>query len=386
MGTIRNVFRRKGRAFLTIFGITIGVFALVVMGAMAEKLNLLVDGGIRYYGDKVTVTDAGATGTFGGPLSLKKVREIERVDGVARASASLAMLLDNDANQVSMGVPPMIMASHLPQQGFEKFDVRYPSGRALKPGDKGVVTLGCDMAVKLDGKVGETVKVRGKEFEVVGILGRTLTAPDQCVNMPLADGQALLLKDLPATVRDHVDPDDLCTAIAVYPEDGVDPEKLAKTIGHDVDGIKAAGPNAFKDSVGASMKLFNGIIFSVALIALIVGGMSVVNTMTMAVAERTREIGIRKAIGASSFAIVRQFVAESGLIGLVGGLTGLALGAAAAAALNAGGAADGTQLFLVTTRLSVGALTFAIVLGVTSGLYPAYHAARLNPVRALRYE
>jgi putative ABC transport system permease protein len=280
----------------------------------------------------------------------------------------------------------MIMGTDLRAGSHEKFKITYTEGRALRAGDRGVVVLGCDMAEKLGGTVGGTVKVRGKVFTVVGIADRTLTAPDQCVTMSLRDAQKLYMKDLPAAVRGQVDETDLCTSIAVYPEAGVDPEKLAKTVDHKIDGIKASGPNAFKDSVGASMQMFNGIIFSVALIALIVGGMSVVNTMTMAVAERTREIGIRKAIGASSFAVVRQFVAESGVIGLVGGLSGLALGAAAAAALNAGGAAEGTQLFLVTSRLALGALTFAIFLGVTSGLYPAYSAARLSPVRALRYE
>ena len=386
MGTIRNVFRRKGRAFLTIFGITIGVFALVVMGAMAEKLNLMVDGGISYYGDKVTVTDAGASGPFGGPLSLSKVGEIEKLDGVLRASASLAMLLDPKSTAVSMGVPPMIMASDSRADGYEKFEITFSEGRAVRAGERGAVALGIDMAKKLKGSVGGTVKIRGEKFTVVGIAERTLTRPDQTVMMGLADGQRLFLQDLPVAVRDQVDSKDLCTSIAVYPASGVNPEKLATFVGAEVNGIKAAGPKAFKDSVGASMKMFNGIIFSVSLIALIVGGMSVVNTMTMAVAERTREIGIRKAIGASSFAIVRQFIAESGLIGLVGGVTGIALGTAATVVLNAGGAAEGTQLFLVTSRLALGALAFALFLGVTSGLYPAYSASRLSPVRALRYE
>ena len=135
-----------------------------------------------------------------------------------------------------------------------------------------------------------------------------------------------------------------------------------------------------------STKLLNSIIFGVAVISLLVGGLSVVNTMTMSVFERTREIGIRKAIGASHRQIVGQFLGESATIGFLGGVAGLALGWLTTLALNAAGNQAGTALFLLTSRLALGAVLFALLLGVVSGLYPSWHAARLNPVAALRYE
>jgi putative ABC transport system permease protein len=384
MRIFRNVFRRKMRAFLTIFGITIGVFALVVMGSMAEKINLMVDGGTRYYRDKVVIADASTPtgGVSTTPIAVSRIQEIEAVPGVARASAGIYLMLDKDSGMSMNG----IVGDDLRSKGYETFELRLAEGRDLTPSDRGVAVVGCDIAKALGAKVGGTVNLRGTSFEVVGLYDKTLTAPDNTVVISLYDAQQLLYTQLPKIVQEQVNPDDLATDITAYPAPGVDADQLASTIEGTVSNVSASGPQAFIDQFKSATKIFNSIIFGVAFISLLVGGLSVVNTMTMSVLERTREIGIRKAIGASHRQIVGHFLGESAFIGFLGGATGLVLGWIAAVVVNALMEKSGTVLFLVTPRLAIGAVAFAIILGLASGFYPSFHAARLKPVLALRYE
>ena len=122
------------------------------------------------------------------------------------------------------------------------------------------------------------------------------------------------------------------------------------------------------------------------MISLIVGGMSIINTMAMSVAERTREIGIRRAIGASRRRVVRELMTESGVIGAIGGLVGATLGAAIVLLVNEAMRTSGTILFELSVANLAFAVGFSTVLGVVAGLFPAWSAARLDPVAALRYE
>jgi putative ABC transport system permease protein len=385
MRTIRNVFRRKLRASLTIFGITIGVFALVVMGAMAEKITLLVDGGTRFYSDKVTVSQESMGGFSVSPLSLDKIRELEDMDGVQVASADITLTLTQEQG-AAFGLPDLVMGSDLRGLDLESFSVGYSSGRELTGEDQGKAVIGADMVRKLNARVGDTITVRERQFEVIGVMNKTFTMPDTSVYIPFVDAQDLFFEELPDLVRQHLDKRQLATGITIYPDAGVNPDELALQIKEKMPDFEAIGPQKFKEQVTDSTRIFTTIVFGVAIISLLVGGLSVINTMTMSVFERTREIGIRKSLGATNGMVIKQFLGESAFIGLVGGVSGLALGWLFVTIANSAGEDSGTVIFLLTTRLTLGSVLFAVVLGIMSGMYPAWHGARMNPVEALRYE
>ncbi len=388
MRLLRNLARRRLRTALTVSGITIGIWALVVFGSMADKISSIVAMGSDYYAGKIVVTDKSG-GTFAdGPMEIALVDAIAAIDGVAAAVPGVSTLLDPESAG-GPSIPDMIVGV-LPgaDQGHRSFDFHYAQGRALSAADAGslVAVLGSDLARKTGKGVGDTLEIRGMAFDIVGILEPTLTAPDTTVLVPLAAAQEIFLGDLPPVLRQDLAADRLATDITVYPDEGADVDALASRIEADIPNASAMTATEFDDVVGSSVAIFNAIIVGVALISLIVGGLSVINTMAMSVAERTREIGIKRAIGGSRARVIRELVSEAGLIGLLGGLLGLALGSVVVVLANEAGRGSGTILFLLTPKTAIFAVGFSTILGVVAGIVPAWNAARLDPVAALRYE
>jgi putative ABC transport system permease protein len=387
---MRDLGRRKLRTTLTILGITIGIWALVVFGSMANKINALVEGGSTYFADKVSLSaDAGMGGFSSAPMPLAMADLVAAIDGVDVVVPEVMLLLDDEMGAVSMSMPPMIQGSVAgSDDGLETFELRYAQGRALAAADEGrlVTVLGSDIARKFDAGVGDSIALRGVEFEVVGVLEPTLTAPDQTAMVPLRAAQELFVASLPPMVRESVDADAVTTSMTVFPEAGVDPDALARRIEAELPDVTAMSGQDFDEQIGSSMSILNAILIGIALISLVVGGLSVVNTMAMSIAERTREIGIKRAIGGSRLRIVRELVTEAGLIGFIGGAIGLALGALVVTFVNDAGRSSGTVLFDLTTGTAITAVLFSTILGALAGFVPALHAARLDPVSALRYE
>src|SRR5512146_993767 len=390
MRYLRNLGRRKARTTLTVLGITSGIWALVVFGSMANKINALVEGGSTYYEGKLSLSDSsgGMGGFSSAPMSLQTADEGRGIDGVNVVVPAVMMLMD-DVGAVNMGVPPMITGEIAgSDEGLETFDLNYAEGRAIERSDEGslVTVLGSDIALKYDKHVGDTMELKGIPFEVVGVLEPTLTAPDQAASVPLSAAQRLFFESLPPVVRGSLRQSDLVTSMTVYPDAGVDPEILADRIEAKIPSVAAMTVADFNEQIGGATAILNSILVGIALISLAVGGLSVINTMAMSVAERTREIGIKRAIGGGRLRIVRELVTESALIGFLGGASGLILGAALVTLVNEAGRSSGTILFQLTTGTAITAVGFSTVLGALAGLIPAMHAARLDPVAALRYE
>ncbi len=392
---VRNLTRRKLRSFLTISGIVIGIVALTTMGALANNFNALLDGGAKYYAGYVPVADANSNGvTSGAVLPLSKQSEIAAVPGVARVFPTISVAArPGDLQVVSLGLPDFIASYDPAENNYSSFKTSFASGGDVT--GSGQIVLGSNFAKEFNKHVGDTITLPIKPsdatadfaqhtYAITGILKQTLTQPDTGAYVTLADAQQLFKEQLPLALQANFDASLYATGFDVYGTPGTNLDRLADRINAQVSGVKAQKPTKIVAALLAGGALFTEITTAAALLALVIGGLAVINTMIMAVSERVREIGLKKAVGATTWAVMREFMLESSFIGLLGGLIGFRLGVALTTLMNAAMPASQGAIFLVTPSLAVLCVGFALGLGTLAGIIPAFRASRLDPVTALR--
>lgn len=426
MEILRNMWRRKFRTFLTVMGITIGMFAFTVMGSMALKLNKMIDGGKKYITGQITVMPKGSSfmGGSASTLPVDLLNKIAKVDGAEAVEGSVSLMVDepnpDDPTGAGMGmsqpatVYSMDPASNFKNKNWSTLDMK--EGRIIdKNSAENDIAIGCNVALDKGWKVGDKVTIRKREFNIVGILDKTMTGPDSYVFMNIKPARELYVEANPflkslkvqadntANISDKelakLSPEaraqiiqsksfkmeDISDSASVSWKDGVDSEALSNTIKDQFkNDVLVLSPKKMGEQIDQASATMNAIIWGAALLALVVGLFSIVNTMVMSISERTKEIGIKKALGASNASIAREYTIEAGLIGLLGGATGMGLGVMTALLLNNKMASKGAEIFLIQGSFLIDVLIFSFVVGIIAGVIPAMRASKLRVVDAIR--
>ena len=396
MEIFRNLWRRKVRTSLTVIGIVMGIFALTTMGAMAEHFDTLIGGGITYYGNSIQVADdKGSSFAMGGSLmDLSTAARIAKVPGVAAVFPEVMVDAKPGSTDVmSFGIPDYIANWDPAENRYSAFKMSLAQGSWVDDASRGQVDLGSSMASEFHMKVGDSIylPVRPSDakpdfvnhrFTVVGIINQTLTAPDSGAYVSLHDAQMIQGDSLSTALTGGVDPYQVVSGAVAYGKSGVNLDTLANRITDQVPTVKATKPSTLVNSFKAGGAVFTFMTTAAAMLALIIGGLSVVNTMLMSVSERVREIGLKKAIGARTRHILSEFLAEAALIGLIGGVVGYLLGLALTTLLDGSNPSGG--LFLVTPASPPWPSASRWRWARWRGCCPPSEPLRMDPVRALR--
>jgi putative ABC transport system permease protein len=394
--SLSHVKKSKMRSWLTVIGIVIGVAAVVAIISIGQGLQESVQANLGGLGaDLITVTPGfsrasngfGGMGVASGNINLtdrdanaiKQVPGVLYVNGMVSGSSDIKLGTEKTSVPVS-GVDTSVWRSMV--------TTKLEAGRYLQPGDSNAVVIGNSLAhttflqpITLN----RPITIGGRSFKVVGILvssGVGFGGGDNAVYMPADYARQVITTNLSrnqfTSIMVKVADPAIATSIATAITQKLMPERHVNPRTQDFTVTAFAAIQQQITSIVQSISLF---LAAIAAVSLLVGAVGIANTMFMSVMERTRQIGLLKALGATDNEVMKLFIMESGLFGFFGGIIGIIFGILISVMISAVGLSA-----VVTPQLLIFALAFSVFVGVLSGVAPAKSAAKMNPVDALRFE
>jgi len=392
----------KLRSGLTILGIVIGVAAVIAMLALGEGAQNTITGSISGIGTNLLFVFSGSTtDTVRNPRPLTLEDSQAIADQFAAPDVqAVAPVLQTSGEATFEGQKQSTTIEGVTPDFFPVRNYNLTEGTPISEADilerASVVLLGPDVADQLfdrrDGVTGETIRIEGQPFRVIGVLeskgGGSFGSQDNVVVIPFSTAQARLVRRSPADRVDIIFVQAVSAEAVPQASDEIAQILRARhrtPIGADDFTIfTQADFLSVANTVTGVLTIFLG---GIAAISLLVGGIGIMNIMLVSVTERTREIGLRKALGARKRDILIQFLTESSLLSLFGGLLGILLGWLISIVVGRIAANSGTPFTpLIGINAVLLATLFSAAVGLFFGIYPANRAANLEPVEALRYE
>ena len=414
--SLNILLHSKLRSWLTIIGIIIGIAAVVSIISISEGAQQQLESRLGTFGaDIITITPgfsrAMGPGSFGRGGNFEFGRESSSADTKNLTSKDILMLKNIPNIEYIMGqisgredLTYMTKTATLSITGVETgvwkeiTTEQLASGRFLTNGDTYSVVLGGNIVSSTfeDGiPLNSKVTIGGKSFKVIGILeeGRSVYMPIDIARNILEDASGDYFDSISVKLEDISLSNETITSITgrlMLSHGIIDTSKKDFTV---------SSPTSMQETIQETMNTMTLFLGAIAAISLIVGAVGIANTMFTSVLEKTKEIGIMKAIGAQDKDIMSIFLLNSALIGLIGGIGGVLLGSLASTAISSLGGIQtavggGGRGFLggfgssayVSLEFIIGALLFSVLIGMLAGAIPAYRASKLKPVDALRYE
>jgi putative ABC transport system permease protein len=385
------------RSLLTLLGIAIGIMAIISLMALGEGMQQAVTGELSSLSDVIIVSTGGNfISSFGGGGSTnhyftqRDITDVQRIQGVKEVSTQLSgnALAEYNGKTTIVSLTGMSVGVMRLQYATQKLE----AGGFMNEGEQNEIMIGYGIAhdtFDANISVGGRIKLNGQKFFVNGIFGKQGfggVSSDNIVLMSSRDFQKL-------TGQSNIS----LIYLRVYNVN--DAESIATTVQNTInqnhgqkDFATATTMTSILQTVQSVIGILQLVLVAIASIALVVASIGIMNTMLTSVMERTREIGIMKAIGATNTDIMSIFIIEGTLVSSIGGIIGIILGVFGSQGLTIilnsflsfGGSSNLTPIITITSVVL--AITVSLIVGVFSSLYPAWKAARMSPIEAVRYE